>query len=150
MRTYSSTGVTAVSGTPPTSIVSLTSTTTVRPVVVEVAWGCHTTPADQALRMGIKRTTTTGTATATTPKAHDPADPASLLGSGARAVFTAEPSKGDTLYDIGIHQRSSYRWQTTGDRAWILPATANYGLVLECTSISSGTPTIAGTIVHQE
>jgi len=149
-RVYTSTGITTVGATPPTSIIGLTSVTTVRPTVIEVAWGAFTAPGDFALRMAVKRTTTTGTATATTPKANDFDDPASLLGSASRSAFTAEPTKTDTLYDIGIHQRSTYRWQTTNARAWILPAIANYGLVLECTSISSGTPSIAGTIVHEE
>ncbi len=149
-RLYSSVGKTVVGGTPPTSIISLTGTTTVRASVVEVAWGQITAPSDQAIDMALKRTTTTGTATAFSPKANDPANPASLLGTGARSIFTVEPSKGDELYGIGLHQRSTYRWTVPDNRAIVLPATANYGVVLECISISAGTPTIKGTIIHSE
>ena len=64
------------------TILGLTSATTIRPSLYFLTVGSAATPADQASSFKILRFTAAGTATAFTPIAHAPADPASLAAGG--------------------------------------------------------------------
>jgi hypothetical protein len=106
----------------------LTSTAAVRPAVYDVVLGSNATPADNALQWLLQRYTAAGTATAVTPQALDPGDPAATASAGEN--HTAEPTytANAILLNISANQRSTQRWVASPGGELKLPATAANGI----------------------
>jgi hypothetical protein len=148
MRRYSTSGNQNAAAT--TTILGLASATTIRPKIYEILFGSAATPADQAFNMQLKRFTAAGTATAITPQALDPADPASLA-TGAEN-HTVEPTytAGAIMLSFSINQQATFRWVTLPENGIVAPATAANGLGLQFVVVSSGTALCEANLRHVE
>lgn len=94
------------------SVTSLTGASTLRRGwIYDVEFGADGTPADNILVFKLDRQTTVGTGTAATAAPLDAADAPALLVSTVNN--TVEPGTvNNTLLEIPVNQRSSYRWCT--------------------------------------
>lgn len=119
-----------------TSILGLTSAATIRPKVYDFILGSDATPADNAAEYVLQRYTAAGTATAITPRALDPGDPASLAAAGE--AHTVEPTyTADVIMlQFALNQRATFRWVAAPGGEIILPATAANGLGLQVIGIA--------------
>lgn len=133
-----------------TTILALESATTIRPKIYEIVFGSGATPADQSFNMQMNRITAVGTRTTVTPKALDPADPASLA-AGAEN-HTSEPTKtaGAVLLSFSINQQATFRWVVPPEEGLVCPATANNGIALLFAVVSGGTALCEATFHHEE
>lgn len=122
-RKYSIHG--ADTNTAATTILELRSTTAVRPKIFDLQVGSDAAPADNAAQYNLQRTTTAGTATAVTPQALDPGDPAAT--STAGKAHSAEPTytANAILLAFAANQRAAYRWIAAPGSEIVLPAAAN-------------------------
>lgn len=147
-RQYSSDG--AQNAAASTSILGLTSAATIRPHIFEIVFGSSATPADQAFNMQANRYTAAGTATAVTPQALDPANPASLASAGED--HTAEPTytAGAVMLSFSINQQATFRWSVPPTEGIVLPATAANGIGLRFVTVSGGTALSEATFHHEE
>jgi hypothetical protein len=103
----------------------------------EIDLGSPSTPADNAADIQVKRFTATGTATAFTPTALDPADPASLTAGFINATVEPTVTANSQMLTFGWNQRAAYRWLANPDSEIVAPATASNGLLLEPQSLNS-------------
>ena len=105
-----------------------------RPKVHDLMFGIEGTPSDQAIVWDISRTTGAGTATAVTPNALDPADPAAL--TVANANHTVEPTvtAASNLLPAAVNQRATVRFVVTPGKELVIPATNNAGLAFRAKS----------------
>jgi hypothetical protein len=112
------------------SLTALTGAATLRRgYIYDIEFGADGTPADNVLTFKVDRQTTVGTGTAATPAPLDAADAAAAL--VATVNHTAEPGTvNNTLIEIPVNQRSSYRWVTLpGSGAeLVVPATTVNGI----------------------
>jgi hypothetical protein len=133
-----------------TTILGLTSATTIRPILYEIVFGSAASPADQAFNMQVNRYTAAGTATAVTPQALDPGDPASLASAGED--HTAEPTytSGAVMLSFSTNQQATFRWVVPPEQGIICPATASNGLGLRFVTISGGNAKCEATFFHEE
>jgi hypothetical protein len=104
--------------------------------IFEFGISIHATPADNAIRVQIGRTTAAGTTTASpvgTPLNGDTAV-AALATLGWN--HTAEPTytAGATLFDQSFNQRASYRWVAAPGKEYETPAVNAAGI--GCTVLS--------------
>lgn len=131
-----------------TSVVS-SSATVRRQKVFDILVGTDGTPADQTITYDLSRQTSTGTGTAATPTALDPADAAALTNSWVN--FTAEPTITATssVFSIAVNQRASYRWVAAPGSELISPATSLNGFALRAKS-PGYTSTAVGTLLFEE
>ena len=121
----------ADTNTATTTILGLTSAATIRPCVFDLILSSDATPADNAGNYSLKRYTAAGTATAVTPVALDPGDPASLAASGkAHTVEPTYTAASDVLGPFAVNQRPTFRWVAYPEREIKLPATAANGVGL--------------------
>lgn len=122
------------------SVGSLIAAATRRLKLYDLLVGSEATPADNPFSWLVRRCTTVGTATAVTPQALDPADPASI--STANENYTVEPTitANSEVLDIPLNQRATFRWVASPEGEIVVPATANNGLVLS-------TPTSSAVVV---
>lgn len=128
-RAYSVVGVSG-SGTADKTILGVTATAAVRPCIYDILVGNAQTPADQAVQINAQRYTAAGTATAFTPVAVDPGDPASTATAGI--THTVEPTytANAVLLRFGMNQRATFRWVATPGYELKAPATAANGIGL--------------------
>lgn len=118
----------------------------------DVMFGTLGTPADQTYEFDISRTTTIVTGTTAVAFPLDPADGvASTIGT---VNFTAEPTytatPANSLFNLGINQRASYRWVAAPGSELLWPATNLNGLGLRAQSASGGTATATGHFLLSE
>ncbi len=121
---------TAAVASPTKSLVGITSTTAIRPAVYDMYLGSSATPADNALLWKMQRSTAAGTATAFTPIAIDPGDPAATATSGY--AHSAEPTytASSFLFWLALNQRATHRAILDPNGPLVAPASANNGLGL--------------------
>jgi len=148
MRRYAADGQTAA-GTNLT-IAEVVAATTTRGRIYDLIIGSDASPADIATEFNIIRGTVSGTPTTTvTPRALDPADPASLL-SLEVGTFTGQTKTSSTsLMNIALNQRATFRWVAVPDGEIIVPATSDNWVGLESIA-SGGTPNINVSFYWQE
>ena len=119
-----------------TSILGLTSPATIRPKIYDFMLGSDATRADNAAEYVLQRYTAAGTATAVTPKALDPGDPASLAAAGeahsAEPTYTADA----IMLQFALNQRATFRWVAAPGGEIVLPATAANGVGLQVIGIA--------------
>lgn len=108
-----------------TTQVELRSTTAIRPRIYHIIVGSAATPADNAVELALRRTTTIGTATSYTPVAIDPGDPAATatfsVNHSAEPTYTANSD----LLHFAVNMRATYTWMAYPNGELILPAAAN-------------------------
>lgn len=96
------------------------------------------TPVEQSGKYLIARTTTAGTTPAgnTTITKRDTFSPAAgcTVGGGG---YTTEPTQGDVLWDISVHQKATFRWVAYPGREFLTSPAANAGIALFVTSQSA-------------
>ena len=132
-----------------TSMWGITSAATVRPAIYDIAIGSVATPADNAWHFRMGRFTAAGTATAFTPIALDPADPASLSASAFNHTVEPTYTANAFLLDISGNQRAAVRWIAAPGGELKMPATAANGI--GCLSVAVGGSAVAMTFtVHFE
>jgi len=99
----------------------------VRPSIYDIVIGSDSTPADNATTYAFQRFTTSGTGTAVTPQALDPADPAATaLAQQAQSV--GGTLSGPFLMDIALNQRATVRWVAAPGSELRIPATSGSGI----------------------
>lgn len=126
-------------------------TPTKRAMIYDILVGSVATPADQAAKFYVGRTTAVGTEGAGyTPNNLDPAGPAGELDSGV-GVYSAEPTytASKELLVFSLNQRATFRWVAAPGSELLLAATQNYGAGLKSKS-SSSTQAVEATILFQE
>lgn len=128
-RRYTATGQNACAASPgKTSLNVFQTSNTVRGRLYDVMFGSDGTPADNALRYRLSKSTAVGTEGAgVVPVANDSGDPAALY-DGAE-THSAEPTytSATEYLDIPLNQRATFRWVAAPDGEFIAPATANAG-----------------------
>ena len=114
---------------------SLISTTTIRPYIYDFSFGSVGTPSDSLIVLSIPRLTNTTAGTGCTSSPPDALDhlddPAT---STAGMAYTAEPTIGVVLFQVGINVRATYRWVASPGGELVCPATAAAGLGIRSAS----------------
>ncbi len=137
-RNYSVTGncVTTSSGSTTLPLGNLVSTAAIRPHVYQLNISSAATPADNAWKFAVQRSTTVGTwggsgGAALTPQALDSADPAAVA-TANQGICSAGPTLTASafLWQQALNQRASMIWQAVPGCELVAPATANNGLAL--------------------
>lgn len=133
-----------------TSILGLTSAATIRPKIYDLIFGSDATPADNAGEYVLQRYTAAGTATAVTPRALDPGDPASLAAAGE--VHTVEPTytADAIMLQWAQNQRATFRWVAAPGGEIILPATAANGVGIQVIGIAGSAVNMNACIHFEE
>lgn len=134
-RKYSYSG--SATNTSAQTFFGITSASTIRPFIYEYVFGSSGTPADQAARYQLQRTTAAGTSTAVVGQAIDPADPAPLS-VGGRA-HSGEPTYTASAFldEIGINQRVTFRWVAYPGGELVMPSTAANGIGFFVSAVTS-------------
>lgn len=131
------------------TILALVAATTTRGRIYDIVIGSDATPADVATEFNLIRGTVSGTGTAVTPRALDPADPAALL-AGEGGTFTGQTKTANSdMLQIGLNQRNTFRWVAAPEGEIVVPATSDNWVGLESIA-SGGTPNINCTIHYLE
>lgn len=126
-------------------------TPTKRGRIYDILVGSVATPADQAAKFSVNRTTAVGTeAAGFTPNNLDPGGPAGEYDSGVGA-FSAEPTKTSNkeLLVFSLNQRATFRWVAAPGSELVLAATQNNGACLQ-TVTSTSTQAHEATILFEE
>lgn len=134
-----------------TTILGLTADAT-RPrrmKIYDVVVGSDATPADNAAEYVLQRITAAGTATAVTPQALDPGDPASEQDAGE--AHSAEPTytANAIMLQWAQNQRATFRWVAAPGGEIVIPATAANGIGLQVIGIA-GSAVNTNAVFHYE
>lgn len=109
------------------------------------------TPADQACKVAVQRTTAVGTeGSGYTPANLDPAGPAGAYDAGI-GTFTGEPTytSGKVLYMVSLNQRATFRWIASPGSEFLMTATQNNGIGIKSSS-STSTQAQEATVLFME
>lgn len=140
MRRYSADGSTAA-GTNLT-IAAIIASTTTRGRIYDIIIGSDAAPADVATKFALIRGTVSGTPTTTvTPRALDPAEPASSLSMEVGTFTGQNKTANSSLLSISLNQRATFRWVAVPDGEIVIPATSDNWVGLESIA-STGTPSV--------
>jgi hypothetical protein len=117
----------------------LVATAAVRPKLYDLMLGSPSTPADQAASWCIRRSTTASTGgTAVTPVSIDPGDPASITTAMVSPSMSAPTlTAGLFLLQWAQNLRATFRWVAAPGKEIIAPASANNGLTMLNTVLTS-------------
>lgn len=115
------------------NIMNLTSTAAIRCRIYDVIIGSTATPADNAAKFQVQRSTTAGTTPTTTitPTALDSADPAAVATCN-QGTYVTPPTLTANLFLLqwSQNQRATFRWVAAPLGEMVLPATASNGAAL--------------------
>lgn len=119
------------------TVLTVVSTTAIRPAICDILLGAGTTPSDHACKWVMNRFTAGGTGTAFTPVALNPSDPAATFTSASN--HTVEPTYTASSYLLGwsMNQRGTFRWVAAPGFELIAPNTAANGIGLKTLSSTS-------------
>lgn len=126
-------------------------TPTSRGRIYDILVGSVATPADQAAKFAVHRTTGVGTeGSGFVPNNLDPAGPAGAYDSGIGA-FSVQPTEtaSKQLLVFSLNQRATFRWVASPGGELILAATQNNGADLKTVS-STSTQAHEATILFEE
>lgn len=130
------------------TMLELRSTAAIRPRIYDFMLGSPATPADQAATYTLNRTTTAATsATAITPQALDPGDPAATATAVGNHQNEPVYTAGAVLLKIALNQRASFRWVAAPGGELVLPASAA-GVGLRAVQVTSAFAT--DSVLHFE
>lgn len=97
----------------------------------DIIFGVTGTPADAAYSLAAQRSTAAPTGgTSVTPQALDPADLAASALSMDGAVSASTLTANAFLLNIGLNQRSTFRWVAREGKELVIPGTNNNGIHL--------------------
>lgn len=147
MKRYSVAGA-SFSQAAPTTIISLTGSTTVRPIIYDILVGNTTAVAAQSLLVSLKNSTAAGTGTSVTPRPLLAGDVVAQC--TALQILTGEPTyTGASLLDIPLSVQATMRWVAQPEGELVGAASASNGIGM---LIASGTATLVenGTIHFRE
>ena len=136
---YAVTGeIAAVTASPGDSPLSIDSVTTKRGSINHLVISHGATPDDKVIQWLIRRKTTAGTGTAVVPSKLDPASVASLV--LATEKYSVEPTitAASELFDEDVNQRATYTLILAPGKEFIVPATANNGIIVTPISAAYG------------
>lgn len=145
-RRYSITGTDT--NTAATTMLGLTSTAAIRPIVYEIIIGLNSAPADSYAEYAVQRYTAAGTSTAVTPQALDSGDPAATATAGMAHSVEPTYTANAILLQCPVYSRSTFRWTTFPEFGLKLPATAANGVGLLVTAV--GTAQAIRAVFHFE
>ena len=116
------------SGTGPATMISLTAIAGFRPKLYDMMVGSGVVATDYAMVVGLSRHTAAGTATAYTPLPFDAVQSAAVTVAGI--THTVEPTVASTahLMQVGLNQRSTFRYVCPPGFEFTLTAGAATGL----------------------
>jgi len=97
----------------------------------DLMFGCDASPADNMFRARVRRCTTAGTSTATTPRRIDDAEFQTEFDAGENHTVNPTITANSEMIDEPTHQRNSFRWTAVPGREILTPATGANGLVYE-------------------
>lgn len=105
---------------------------------------------DTSIQMDISRQTAAATATAVTPNALDPADPAFMGLATSNATVEGTVTANSSVFQTWINQRGAFRWATQplSGQDLIFPATASNGFALRALTVTSGYTAGAGGTIY--
>lgn len=126
-----------------------TATPVTRPSIYDIIIGSDATPADNASRFNFQRQTTSGTATAITPQAIDPADPAAQALGYQQSTVGGTLTASAFLLTIALNQRASFRWVAAPGSELRIPATSGSGLGI-LPQVNTANYNCAFTLLHNE
>lgn len=132
------------------TVLSIISTTAIRPYIYDFTFGTIGTPSDSVVTLSVARETgmIAGTNNTTvTPDPLDPGDAAATASAGG--AWTAEPATGVLLFSVGVNVRATYRWVAAPGGELVMPATAQAGLGIRALS-PAYTLDVACTCFHAE
>jgi hypothetical protein len=122
---------------------------TIRSRIYDILVSSDAAPADLAIECSFIRGTVSGTPTSTvTPRALDPADPASLMSLEVGTFTGQTKTSNSSLLDFALNQRATFRWVSVPDGELVIPATADNWIGLE--TLNAGTPSTKVTFHWQE
>lgn len=153
LKRFSTTGsaTTASVAAATRGITQLNATAATRAAIYEWDFGsaAAAAPVDENYSIRLIRSTAVGTWTAVTPAPLDPADAAAVcIGNTTQTVAGTVTT---LLFQVGVNARAGFRWVAIPDSEFIIPATANAGINMEYSAISTGaSASNIGTILHQE
>lgn len=128
-----------------------TATPTRRGKIFDLVVGSVASPADQAAKFELTRTTAVGTeGSGFTPHNLDPGGPAGAYDSGIGA-FSVEPTytSNKELLVFSLNQRATFRFVASPGAEFVLAATQNHGAGLK-TGSSTSTQAHEATIFFEE
>lgn len=147
MKRYSAAGI-STSQAAPATILSLTGSTTVRPIIYDIVVGNATAVAAQAMLITLKSSTAAGTGTSVTPRPLLAGDVVAQC--TALDLLTIEPTyTGASLLDIPLNAQATMRWVAAPEGELVGAATSSNGIGM---LVASSTATLAenGTIHFRE
>lgn len=122
--------VASVAASPGKSALGLNAVATRRARVFLVVAGCDGTPiGDNILNWLVRRFTAVGTATPVTPEPLEGGGLASAM--TAETNYTSEPTwDAGVLFNVAVHQRATWQWQSVPGREIVIAAVAGNGLAV--------------------
>jgi hypothetical protein len=111
-----------------TTQMGLTSTAAIRPAIYDLLISSSATPASNVGQYQLKRYTAAGTATALTPQALDPGDPAATATAGSNHSVEPTYTANAIMLQVSVNQQATWRWVSAPDGEIILPSTAANGI----------------------
>jgi hypothetical protein len=93
------------------------------------------TPADLTSPFTFARSTTAGTGDSPTIEPYEPTDVVNR--AVVKGNLSAEPTTGDTLFELDLYHRLNLIYKTPVDRPFIWPATVVYGFIGKASHASS-------------
>lgn len=128
--------------------------TAIRPMVYDIIVGSGTvSPADNACRFQIQRSTTAGSTATTsiTPQAIDPGDPAATA-TCFQGTYSTNPTLTASafLLNWSQNQRATFRWVAAPTSELVIPATANNGIALVTPAHGGSTTTWEWLMLYAE
>ena len=123
--------------------------TAARGWIYDLTIGSDATPADLAGQFDVIRGTVSGTGTAVTARALDPANPAATMAPEGGTFTGQTKTASSALLSVGLNQRATFRWVAAPGGEFVIPATADSWVGIECIA-HGGTPNINATMMWQE
>ena len=102
--------------------------------------GFLTASGDVAIAIQLKRQTTGATGTGVTPAPLDSADAACVTVGNSNITVEGTVPATAALFAVAFNLRGMLQFDAAPGREMIVPATANFGLLLQTPTLSGGTP----------
>lgn len=112
--------------------------------------GFLTASGDVAIEVRLKRQTTAATGTGVVPSPLDAADAACVAVGNSNITVEGTVPATPALFTVAFNLRGMLQFDAAPGRELIIPATANFGLLLQTPTLTGGTPGGAGDIRFNE
>lgn len=102
--------------------------------------GFLTASGDVAIAIQLKRQTTAATGTAVVPSPLDSADAACVAIANSNITVEGTVPATPALFAVAFNLRGMLQFDAAPGRELIIPATANFGIILQTPTLAGGTP----------